>query len=90
LTADVTRSEEYDSDIVSVTRKKKMVQRKKSKIHKVICQTNRDVLLPHVEPDVNASRNILLLMMEIRGFDRPSSPHKCHRGVPVRRHQRSK
>jgi hypothetical protein len=42
---------------------------------------------------VNASSILMLLMMEIRGFERPSQfkrTHKCHRGVPVRRHQRSK
>jgi hypothetical protein len=49
---------------------------------------------PNVEPRRQCFENILmLLMMEIRGFERPSQfkrTHKCHRGVPVRRHQRSK
>jgi hypothetical protein len=59
-------------------RDRRMVQRKKSKIHKVMhCQTSkRDAQRPPITTwnrDVNASRNILmLLMMEIRGFERPS------------------
>jgi hypothetical protein len=56
---------------------------------------NRTSYVHHhnVEPRRQCFENILmLLMMEIRGFDQVSSSelHKCHRGVPVRRHQRSK
>lgn len=71
-------------------KEKKMVQRKKSKIHKVMhCQTSQqDVLRPSITTwnrDVNASRNILMLLMtEIRGFERPSQFKKTPQ-MPSRR-----
>ena len=58
-------------------RDKVLVERKKSKIHKVMhCKTSVKGTTPDIttwDRDVNASKNILMLMMrEIRGLERPS------------------
>jgi transposase len=59
-------------------RDKVLVERKKSKIHKIMhCKTSvRGAQRPRITTwnrDVNASRNILMLLMrEIEGLERPS------------------
>jgi hypothetical protein len=72
-----TRMENMKAKSWSRNRENEMIEKKSSKIHKVMhCQNSHpDAPRPRITTwnrDVNASRNILmLLMMEVRGFERP-------------------